>query len=236
MGKMCKKIISLLGMILIMMFLTSVLEPDCNVKAAKKAEYTYKTEKIGGTYKGKTTIKTNCSYTKVVLKGKAKGIKKINKFFEKKCKEWVKEDSLKDLAIRNAKDGFEESPLYEKIKNKVTYNDNNIISIKSTYDYFGGGVSNTSDVGYTFSLKSGKLLSISDVYDGSSSQLKKELVASAKSTLHRDGISYKDITSKKVEKLDFYLQPDNKLVVCFEPYTVDNGPAGINFTIKSKYK
>ncbi|MDD6644827.1 MAG: DUF4163 domain-containing protein [Oscillospiraceae bacterium] len=201
----------------------------------KKAKYSI--VKIDKSKKFDSGVTAEVYYNKVQLKGKSKAIKKINKAIEKDYKSFSKK--INDI-YNYAECTNMEATYYLTAKSKVTYNKNNIISIRITTYWFAGGVSNTDRYGLTFNTKTGKKLGIKSVCNYSTKNLRKTVQNKLKkkygNELWEDHISnYKEET-KNVSKYKFYLNPGKKCVVCFIPYSVGYGGWYRCVTITSKYK
>lgn len=221
------------------MLLITLLLCGTRAEAASSAKYTYKKVSAAKTYSGAVNCKANVYFKKPVLSGKGKAIKKINQAIEKECQDFLQSESVKSLyesAQSYANEPFygnDDMEMHYYATCKVTYNRKNVISIRIKTNWFAGGVSNTDVYGMTFSLKTGKKLTLKDVCKGSSSSIKKSI---------RSAIRKKDsevdpyvINSYSVKKIDFYLKKNKKAVVCFGPYEISYGGWYRTYTIKSKY-
>ncbi len=204
--------------------------------ATKKATYKIKKYDKSQTFKGTYTLKDRESYELVVLNGKSAAIKKINSTLKKECNK-----VLKNMPQDYAQDDYlyiTSNVTYENIyKSKVTYNKNGIISIRVSYSWFQGGVADYGDKCYTFSLKTGKQLSLLDVCKGTNQSLTKQIINSLIKKYGKD--CFDSDLSKKIsaKKVDFYLKPGNKAVVTFDKYEIAVGAAGaFTINLKSKYK
>lgn len=201
----------------------------------KKAKYSI--VKIDKTKKFDSGVTAEVYYNKVQLEGKSKAIKKINKAIEKDYKSFSKK--INDI-YNYAQYTDIDATYYLTAKSKVTYNKNNIISIRITTYWFAGGVSNTDRYGLTFNTKTGKKLGIKSVCNYSTKNLRKTVQSKLKkkygSDLWENHISnYKEVT-KDVNKYNYFLKPGKKCVVCFGPYSVAYGGWYRSVTINSKYK
>lgn len=234
-----KRLTSLAIIIAILMNIfvfTSVGSFSVSAKSkTKKAKYSI--VKIDKTKKFDSGVTAEVYYNKVHLKGKSKAIKKINNAIEKDYKLFAKNiGNLYDYAEHSVMD----ATFYWKAKSKVTYNKNNIISIRVKKFWFAGGVGNSDCYGLTFNLKTGKKLGVKSVCNYSENKLRETVESKLKkkygSSLWEDNVSnYKDVT-KYVNKYKYFLKPGKKCVVCFEPYSVGYGGWYRSVTINSKYK
>lgn len=210
--------------------------------AASKAKVTYQKVDKSKTYKGTTNVKARIYYKKVVLKGSTKAVKKINNAITADCNKFLKSQSVQSLheyAKEKAENGYyssEKVVFYNYATSSVTYNKNGIISIKIKTHWFAGGVSNTDVYGLTYSLKTGKRLYLTDVCKGSASSVKKTVLNKVKKDLDSSSMYWNTLNKYKVKKMDFYLKPGKKAVVCFGPNEINYGGWYSSFTIASKYK
>lgn len=231
-----KKLLLLMALVVALGGLTGM-----DSQGASKAKFSYKKVNESKTYHGKMTMKANVYYKKVVLKGKSNAVKKINKAIAKDCNRFLKSstaEKIKEYASESAQNPLNyDLDSYDYYANsKVTYNKNGIISIRVTTFWFAGGVVNTDRYGLTYSLKTGKRLYLTNVCKGSSSTIKKTLCNKIKKDPDSDSMVWETINNYKVKKLNFYLKPGKKAVVCFGPYEINYGGWYRTFTIPSKYK
>ncbi|MDO5154685.1 MAG: DUF3298 domain-containing protein [Eubacteriales bacterium] len=214
-------------------FVTNPME----AKAATKAKYYYKTYDKSKTYtSGKVTIKDSEKYKRVILKGNSVAVKKINKKLKALC-----DSELKSMPAGNAetdvKYRYSDDTYLNEYTSKVTYNDKGVISIIISYEWYQGGVYNHGVNGYTFSLKTGKQLKLTDVCKGNNQTLTKQIRSGLKSK-YKNADFYENALSKlSANKCNFYLKKGNKAVVFFQQYDLSYGAAGtFDVTLKSKYK
>lgn len=234
----CKRTLALFGMLFALIITSCAVIPDMQVQAAEKVNVTYKKDDGSKKCKGKSTINVKHYYKRAVLEGSSDSVKKINSYLKKKSDAFMKEKSgAVTQAQEDVANGMYDKETYQDfVSSKVTYNDKNVVSIKITQEWYAGGTANQTIYGYTFSLKSGKLLKLTDVCKGSSSQIKKNLVAKMKKGADAANIDFKTVNAYKTGKFQFYLKPDQKAVVCFEPYEISFGGDSRCYTIQSKYK
>ena len=231
-----KHALVLFGMLFALIITSCAVAPDMQVQAAQNVNVTYKKADGSKKCKGKSTINVKHYYKRAVLEGSSDAVKKINSYLKKKSDAFMKE---KSGAIMQAQDdvamGMYDKETYEDyVSSKVTYNDKNVISIKITQQWYAGGVSSKTIYGYTFSLKSGKLLKLTDVCNGSASQIKKKLVAKIKKGADAADIDFKVVNAYKTSKYQFYLKPGKKAVVCFPPYEIGFGGDSRCYTIQDR--
>lgn len=211
------------------------------VQAASKAKYSYKKVDASKSYDS-GRVKVTVYYKKPVLKGKSSAIKKINKAITKDCNDLVYSETAKNLYEYAQIDAEEDYMKDEKLQyyyyanTKVTYNKNGIISIKVKTYWYAGGVSNTDVYGLNYSLKTGKKLYLTNVCSGSKSSIKKSVLKKIKKDPDAAYIYWDKLNSYNVKKMNFYIKPGKKAVVCFGPYEICYGGWYRTYTIKSKYK
>lgn len=212
-----------------------------DAEAASKAKYTYqKVDKSKSYDSGR--VKAKVYYKKAVLKGKSSAVKKINKAITKDCNIFIKSQSakyIKEYAKSCAESGYLKD---EKIEycyyadSKVTYNKNGVISIKVKTYWYAGGVVNTDVYGLNYSLKTGNKLKLTNVCSGSKSSIKNAVLKKVKKDKEADMMDWDTLNAYNVKRMNFFLKPGKKAVVCFGPYEICYGGWYRTFTIKSKYK
>lgn len=147
---------------------------NTTAQASSSAKVYFKRYKESKKFKNEKTV--TFSYKLPQLKGKSSAIKKINATLRKSYKrEVITKENLYEMvkSIRNS----EYTPtnnIHDLVSTNVTYNRNNIISIRSYKDYNYDQLIEIS--GWTFSLKTGKALNIFDVTKDSNSKVKARLV------------------------------------------------------------
>ena len=176
---------------------------------AKSAKVSFKQYKKTKKYKDGLTVKY--SYSLPQLKGKSAAIKKINKDLLKIYRETsdpsksifpsksTQSDSKQAGAIKK-------TTHYDLTKFSVTYNKNGIISFKAERNWWAGYQINNEKIPYnnicgvTYSIKSGKRLSITDIAKGSNSSVRKKLIAGAtkKFRIKKSEYVYFDMLGGKV--------------------------------------
>ena len=123
---------------------------------------------------------------------------------------------------------------YSTVTCKPTFNRNGYISFKYSSHWYVGGVSNIWDYGLTYCLRDGKKMGIQDVFAGSESSVKQRIASTyAKKISYR---GYDPIMKMKYSDFQFYIKPNQKVVVCFGPYQPMGGNGKSAITMKSKIK
>ena len=201
------------------------------------AEYTTKTIDKSVTYQGKNATLTDTErYTRIVLQGDSDAVKKINRALRKACKEEVSqmpnsydEDYLKNITYDTT---------YTNVhKSKVTYNDNGVISIRVSYEWYQGGVADYGCKCYTFDLNTGKQLHLTDVCSGTNKSLTKKIKNRLLKAYGADTFMEDQFEKINAKKCDFYLNKKGKAVVAFDKYEIAEGAAGaFDVTLKSLYQ
>lgn len=210
---------------------------DCTkTQAASSAQYTYKTYDKSKTYKGKkSTIKDVEKYKRVILKGDSAAVKKINQVLKEACDAKVKE--MPAGYAKNDADHMSYGGEYSNIyTSKVTYNENGVISIMVSYEWYQGGVADYGCDCYTFDLTTGDQLKLTDVCNGSNCTLTKKIKNRLLKKYSKDTFSEGGLESISADKCDFYLKKNGKAVVVFDKYEISYGAAGaFDVTLNSKY-
>ncbi|MFR0541655.1 hypothetical protein, partial [Lactobacillus delbrueckii] len=118
------------------------------------------------------------SYQLPQLKGNSAAIKKINRVLQKDYKNEL--NSKENMYTQADSDAESEENLdipkrHNNVKTNVTYNKNNIVSIRRYQKVNTNGLENIDIGGWTFSLKTGKSLRLYDVTKESRSTVNKKL-------------------------------------------------------------
>lgn len=172
------------------------------------------------------------------LKGSSSAIKKINKELKSESNKFFKTESSKAWkkymleALKENSFFDEKTKLYWTSSCKVTYNKNNIISMKITEDWWAGGALVQQFYhGFTFNTKTGKRLNVGDVIEGNAKE--KILKAAKKMSANYDEYR-KELVLEKVKatkKYKFYIT-SGKVIIC---YSWD-GDRLNSFSVVGKYK
>lgn len=180
------------------------------------------------------------SFSYPQFSGNSDAAKKVNKILLKECKKFMKSDNAADLKesvnwlIKSGNINENTFVYHYYVECKIVYNKNGIISIRTLYDWYAGGVNDYGLGGITYDLINGKKLNYKDVVSGNG---KKKLLKSIKNTV-KDKYDAKRFSNaaKKIKKYDFYLQ-GNMVYVCFDKYEIAEGSAGaFEFPVRGKYK
>lgn len=202
---------------------------------AKKATYKYKTMDATTQYSyGKATVYQRY----VVIDGNSKGVKAVNADIVKTASKFVNDkqrnENLKEYlrSNRDAKNEF-----YNFVKAKVTYNKNNIISIKYSQEWFAGGVHNLWDYGETYNLKTGKKLTLQNVAKKGAGKkvLKEDIYNKLNKSSSYLADNFNQNYKLNIKKQNYYLTKKGNIAVCFEPYAIGTGASGMNVAIKGRY-
>ena len=214
----------------------AALTTQAAVKSAKKttkksAKYTFKKYKKTKNYSN--SMSAEYAYSRPVVKGSSKIVKRINKSLTKRYKgtasnrKTVFQSAESDSSYRSG------GTYYFTTTAKATYNKKGYLSFKYSWKWFAGGVSNSADDGAVYSLKTGKKLNVSQVVSGSASQVKKKIANAVAAKYDGSLTSY--VLSKSISDFSFYLK-NGKVVVCFEPYEIRQGNFPFTITLKGNYE
>ena len=210
-----------------------VMPNQCmQVQAAET--YTYKTDKDNKTFKDASTIKVEHYYKRVVLNGSSKAIKSINKQLKAYSDQFMKQKSAAfDYAANDCKISNCDTTYVDFVKQKVSFRSDKIVCIYTKSEWWAGGVSNTDEYGYTFNLKTGKLIKkITSVTKTSSlSKIKAKL----KKSIKADQYDASELDEMGAADFRYYINSKGNVVVCFAPYELGYGGWCKKYTLKGKY-
>lgn len=199
------------------------------------------------TYKNKNKkVVMEAVYNRPVLKGNFDSLKKINKFYEKQEKEWLRsfENYLDDAKEFSEEGDF---PIYnDNVSYEVTYNQKGYLSIvTSGYFYTGGAHGTPYTDAHTFDLNTGKELKLTDIMKGSDKTIKNKIYKAFEKKIKSNKEAYfsdalKTVKETAGKKSNFYLK---KGKICFyydvyalAPYAAGQIEASIPFTSKDTFK
>lgn len=234
--KLWKRIsVAVLAGVLTFSPIAAVTQNDMIVAQAGEA-YTYKTDKNNQMFIGNgCTISVKNYYKRVVLTGSSKAVKSINNQLKKFSDEFMANPSGAIDSAQNDCDYLSSDDTYnDYVTQKVTYISDDIVSIYTKSVWYAGGVSNTNEYGYTFNLKTGKLIT------KLTSVTKTTSLSSIKSTLKKSieakQFDASDLTNMKSTDFHYYINSKGKVVVCFGPYELGYGGWTKKFTLAGKYE
>lgn len=203
-----------------------LLQSVMTVEAGSGVEYYYKTYDKSVTYEGKkATIKDSEKYKRVFLKGNSQAIKKINKTLKAACdaalKEMPQDYAKNDVEYRDFDDEY-----FNEHTSKVVYNQNGRISIVVSYFWYQGGVGDYGKDCFSFDLKTGKKLKLTDVYKTSNAKLTKKIKNALLKKYGKECFFMDAFNNISADKCDFYLKKGGKVVVVFDKYEIGPGSSG----------
>lgn len=161
------------------------------------------------------SIKLNYYYKRIKLKGNSAAVKKINKQLKAYSDKFLGYKSLTYKMVKESLADYSGQIFINTATSKVVYNKKGIISIAVTTEYYEGGVCNIDTYGYTFRLKDGELLKITDVCKGTKKNIKNAIWNEVKAAEIPSWNTSFTLSSISLSKVNFYLKSDNKVVVCF---------------------
>ena len=199
-----------------------------NVQASETVRYKMKKIKeIAKNRTGRTIAEVQCEYP--VLKGKKRGIKLINKAIYEDVKMFNKsKKDVIDSAKINEQNIIEEEVWYKRNICKVTYNKNNIISIRILNSWYAGGTVEDDYSGYNFYISSGKNVKLKDLLNKSNKKIKNQVWSKlVKDWVNGDEKSFiKDqFDNIDVNEYKFYIK-EKRVFICFDKYEIGDGSIG----------
>ncbi len=199
-----------------------------------KAVYSYTTAKKSKTYKNASKVKAEWSYQMPVLKGSSAAVKKINAAIKKNYSaQKSRYTTLKAHAQGDSQNGIRDGAVYSmKTKAKVTYNKNGVFSVHYTHSWFAGGIQNIWSTGETFSLKTGKRMSVTSFLKGSTSKVRKRIIAAYKKAMpYASSYALDELKKEKLSSLSFF-RKGNKICICLPTdYGTTGGGADVYLKI-----
>ena len=196
-------------------------------QASSSARYYFKEYKTVRKYKH--DVKGIFSYKMPQLKGKSATVKKINKSLRKTYTAELKhKKQLFEFAKWSSKTGDSHTTYDDVVKSRATYNKNGVISFRYDQD-FNIGASGTYYIGsWTYSLKTGKKLTVFDVAAGDADSISDQLY---KGAVHL-GADHEYLKEMHASKMNFTLQ-SGKVYVYPRTFAAANSKC---FVIPARYK
>ncbi|MCR5099113.1 MAG: hypothetical protein K6B14_09220 [Lachnospiraceae bacterium] len=188
--------------------------------AAKKS-----TKKINKskTYNGSCKVKVTNYAKYVVLSGNDAGLKKINAALKKEATKFMKDSMVHEYASEQVRYGTYDDTYMDYYEQKVSFMNDEVVSISTGRYWYAGGVSNTFVGGVTFDLKTGKR--IKDITEFTKEQDIKVLRKQIKKKIdaQKQGYETAEILKMKATQFDFYINKSGSVTVCFGPYDLGFG-------------
>ena len=172
-------------------------------------------------------------YDELVVKGDSQVAKAINASVEADQQDFFSRNTSNMDAVYSYYANSDPPYTYfNTMDGEVTYNQNDILSLRQTFDWFLGGVHNTSWYGLTFDLNSGKRLVLSDLFP----QMSKSALSSLVKTEVKEYMdanpdrgwwedAKEQIDTMDIDTVDFCVE-EGTIVVFFEVYQLTPGASG----------
>lgn len=172
-------------------------------------------------------------YDELVVKGDSQAAKAINASVEADQQDFFSRNtSNMDAVFNHYANADPPYTYFNTMDGEVTYNQNGILSLRQTFDWFLGGVHNTSWYGLTFDLNSGKRLVLSDLFP----QMSKPVLSSLVKTEVKEYMdanpdrgwwedAKEQIDTMDIDSIDFCIEGET-VVVFFEVYQLTPGASG----------
>lgn len=209
------------------LLLTAGLAGSESVEAATK--YTTIKNDLSQDFTGDGfTIHTDAYFETIQLRSKKNAYKKINAFLKDLCDSYT--STVNEIAEQNL-DYLENDDTYSDFyKTSVLYDDGQKISIGIYNEYYAGGVCNTDLKCYTFSLKTGKQLSVKKITGLSLKSLNKKILKAAYAAdLFDEDDTFavnntkETLASMKSTDYSFYIIDKDTICVTFGAYSLGYG-------------
>ena len=182
-------------------------------------------------------------YDLVYTDNKKESSQKINEFLEQKADEFVeqeensREETISELGMGYASSEF---PYKACTDAEIVYEDEKYLSVRWTNHLYWGGVYNIEHNGAVFSLETGELMELQEIFDLPQNVLTAYLkfvvteymsdhsadsLANDGTLIYWNDNAYEIIMGYKLQDFTFYLR-DGSPVLCFETYQLSYGAAG----------
>lgn len=240
-------------LIALVLALTVLLTSFSAIPISAEAKVKYTKKSID--YSTKYSFGNDYLYAQyLVLSGRSKGVKKINKRLYTTAYDFMKYSKKGEneqmISYIYEYDGF--NSLYDTLDIKPAYNKGKIFSVKYYYHYQHGGAPIKDTYGEAFNVKTGKLLKIADLvpkaYNPTTKsgykklrkyvykKLKKKYSSSDYMPDIADTFNRKYDTKKALNDARYVLTSKGKLYMYFMTYDLSNNADGCLFVkIPSKY-
>lgn len=207
-----------------------------SVETQAAGGYHYQTMDRSKVFSDECTIKLDRHFTYVVLEGKTPAIRSINKTLADSAgKEMNLTSNAEASAIADSKNEYRRSETYcDYYNEEVTYQSKNVVSIKESWYWYAGGVSNTFEGGRVFDLKTGK--EIKDITRCTKEKSLAKIKAILKNKINsgKEGYNASGLNKMKATDFEFYIGKRGNVVVCFGPYELGYGGWTKKYTLPGK--
>jgi hypothetical protein len=159
----------------------------------------------------------------VVLKGQADGIDSINKLLEEARDEFF----VNELDMQDYLGGVYEGAVdswYNTVTAEVTYNENDLFSLKYNFAWYMGGISNEWSGGAVFDVNTGERAAMEKLVDLDKGTLEEKIrmivVDAANENCGEEFYTYSDAAEYSLEEFGFYIT-EGQIVLIIPPYMLD---------------
>lgn len=172
-------------------------------------------------------------YDQLVIEGDSQAVKAINASVEENCRDFFSQNTSSMKAVFDYYSNTNcPYVFFNTMDGEVTYNQNGIISLQQSFNWFMGGVHNSSWYGLTFDLNTGKKMVLSDLFPQMSNSAISSLVkAEVKEYMDANPNRgwWEDAKAKvdamNIDSIDFCVD-EGKVLVFFEVYQLAPGASG----------
>ena len=197
--------------------------PALSWKGADGAQLSYRTERV------QPDPDVLVYFDKVTFTGSFSGLDKINAAIGSDCDAFIQENyaRITEILADFEKDGtLDEDPGYRNLCSytelKDAYTDGRYLSVHYYFEWWGGGVTNTSAYGLNFDLVTGDVITLADYYGGCDPEtLRMNILKSAAADLADDLMDFSYI-DKPLEEINFYFY-NGTVAINFGPYEIGWG-------------
>lgn len=191
-------------------------------------------------YAGVQMVKASVEYPVFSSRRFAPAVRNMNAYYEAMALRALKyaATSMRHAAIADYKyrkeNGYPFNPYELDLNSVVTYNHNCVVSLyNDQYEYTGGAHGNVIRTSETWDLKTGKMISLKDLFPGNpryAEQIKREIKRQIAAQLQSDpGIyfeNYDELVEQTFNEEHFFLT-NGSLVIYFQQYDIAPYSSGL---------
>ena len=168
-------------------------------------------------------------YDKLIFDGTFGGVGRINTDIAEKCDAFIAEnyESITGYLAEYENNGMlEEYPdhknIYSYTELKDVYTDGKYLSIQLHFEWWAGGVINSSDYGLNYDLTTGSICTLADYYSEYNAETVRSNILKSAAADMTDEITDPSCLDKPLTEINFYFYKDT-VAINFGPYEIGWG-------------